>query len=153
MNVTQKVAIKKIARIRDKATEKYLEVIEFPISETEIKTLELPPSVVNEPGAFEKQLRDAGAILPKSDQDLKDLLSIVAKLDAPEERAYEAQTGWTEDGKAFVLADRVIGDAATRIIGVNQANAVNDVAVGCRTAAVGNPGAIRWPNRLGSPAF
>ena len=81
-------------------------MIEFPISETEIKTLELPPSVVSEPGAFEKQLRDAGAILPPRATNLQDLLATVAKSDAPEEWVYEARTGWTEDREAFVLVDR-----------------------------------------------
>ena len=46
----------------------------------------------------------------------------MAKSDAPEEWVYEARTGWTEDGKAFVLVDGVIGDATTKIIGVNRAN-------------------------------
>ena len=52
MNTTQKAAVKKIARLRDKATEQYLEVIEFPISKTSVNKLKLPPSVVSEPGAF-----------------------------------------------------------------------------------------------------
>jgi hypothetical protein len=74
MSKKQTRNIKKIARIRDKATEKYLEVIEFPTSESDVSRLELPPSVVNEPGALEKQLRDAGAILPTglSDRHPKD---------------------------------------------------------------------------------
>ena len=37
MTTNQKAEIKKIARIRDKATEKYLEVIQFPISKTEFQ--------------------------------------------------------------------------------------------------------------------
>ena len=37
MNAESERNIKKIARIRDKATEKYLEVIEFPISESDVK--------------------------------------------------------------------------------------------------------------------
>lgn len=126
MNTTQKVAIKKIARIRDKATEKYLEVIEFPISGSDVNRLELPPSVVCEPGTFEDHLRDAGAILPTNDAQLKQLLEAVAKTRASEEFVYEAQTGWTEDRDAFVLVDGVIGDAKTKIIGVNRAHSVND---------------------------
>jgi putative DNA primase/helicase len=148
MTNDQKRTIRKIARIRDKATDKFLEVIEFPISETEIKTLELPPSVVNEPGAFEKQLRDAGAILPKGDQDLKDLLSAVAKSDAPEERVYEARTGWTEDGKPFVLVDGVIGDTTSKIIGVNRAHSVND-----RSGRLSKSGSWKaWRDTVAEPA-
>ena len=148
MTTNQTRNIKKIARIRDKATEKYLEVIEFPISESDVNRLELPPSVVNDPGAFEKQLRDAGAILPKGDQDLKDLLTAVAKSDAPEEWVYEARTGWTEDGKAFVLVDRVIGDAATKIIGVNRAHSVNDPS-----GRLSNSGSWKsWRDTVAEPA-
>jgi hypothetical protein len=59
MNTIQKVKIKKVARLRDKATEQYLEVIEFPISKTRVNKLTLPPSVVSEPVVFGKRLRDA----------------------------------------------------------------------------------------------
>jgi hypothetical protein len=126
MNTIRKGAIKKIARLRDKATEQYLEVIEFPISKTSVNKLKLPPSVVSEPGAFGKRLRDAGAILPKGQEELKKLLAAVAKSDPPKESVYEAQTGWTQDKKSFVLVDGVIGNAATKIIGVNRINCVND---------------------------
>ena len=103
MNTTQKrkAGIKKIARLRDKATEQYLEVIEFPISKTTVNKLALPPSVVSEPGGFGKRLRDAGAILPKAEEELKKLLTTVAKSDPPEEWVYEAQTGWTRDKKGL----------------------------------------------------
>ena len=148
MTKNKKRNIKKIARIRDKATEKYVEVIQFPTSKSDVNRLELPPSVVWGQGTFENYLRDAGAILPKGDQDLKDLLSAVAKSDAPEEWVYEARTGWTEDGKAFVLADRVIGDVATKIIGVNQANAVND-----RSGRLSNSGSWKsWRDTVAEPA-
>ena len=148
MTKNQTRNIKKIARIRDKAIEKYLEVIEFPISESDVCKLELPPSVVSEPGAFEKQLRDVGAILPKSDQDLQDLLSAVAKSDAPEEWVYEARTGWTEDAKAFVLVDGVIGDAATKIIGVNRTNAVKEPS-----GRLSNRGSWKsWSDTVAEPA-
>jgi putative DNA primase/helicase len=126
MNIIRKGAIKKIARLRDKATEQYLEVIEFPISKTSVNKLKLPPSVVSEPGAFGKRLRDAGAILPKGEEELKELLARVAKSDPPEEWVYEAQTGWTQDKKSFVLLDVVIGNAATNITGVNRVNSVSD---------------------------
>src|SRR6476660_3918767 len=120
MTTIQKAAVKKIARLRDKATEQYLEVIEFPTSKTSVNELTLPPSVVSEARAFGKRLRDAGAILPKGEEELKKLLAIVAKSDPPEERVYEAQTGWTQDKRSFVLVDRVIGNAATKIVGVNR---------------------------------
>jgi len=62
---TKPTEIKKVARVRDKATGDYFEVIEFPVSSTERSRLELPPSVVVDVSAFERRLRDAGAILPK----------------------------------------------------------------------------------------
>jgi hypothetical protein len=134
--------------IRDKANEKYLEVIEFPISESDVNRLELPPSVVSELGTFENHLRDAGAILPKGDQDLQDLLSTVAKSDAPEEWVYEARTGWTQDGKAFVLVHGLIGDATTKIIGINRANSVNDPS-----GRLSNSGSWKsWRDTVADPA-
>jgi hypothetical protein len=39
-------SIRKVARIHDKATDKYLEVVEFPISDSKKSTLQLQPSVV-----------------------------------------------------------------------------------------------------------
>jgi hypothetical protein len=62
---TTSIQIKKVARVRDKATSDYFEIIEFPVSDTERSRLELPPSVIADPTALEKHLRDAGAILPK----------------------------------------------------------------------------------------
>jgi hypothetical protein len=126
MNTIRKGAIKKIARLRDKATEQYLEVIKFPTSKITTNELTLPPSVVSDPGTFGKRLRDAGAILPKAEEKLRKLLAAVAKSDPPEEWVYEARTGWTQDKKSFVLVDGVIGSAATTIIGVNRANSIND---------------------------
>ena len=126
MTTSQLSKIEKIARINDKATRTYLEVIEFPVSDIEVSRLELLPSVANDLGALEDRLRDAGAILPTNDAQLKQLLEAVAKSHAPEERIYEAQTGWTEDKKAFVLVDGVIGVTTTKIIGVNQSNAISD---------------------------
>ena len=112
--------LKKIARIRDKATEKYLEVIEFRTSKDETSRLELPPADVKEYKTFVKELRNAGAILPKKEDDVKALLTSVADLDAPEERVYETQAGWTVDNGAFVLVDGVIGSPAMTIIGVKR---------------------------------
>jgi hypothetical protein len=119
-------AIQKTARIKDKASDTFLEVIEFPISQSESGRLELPPSLVNELATFEKKLRDAGAVLPKDDAELKSLLAEVAKSDAPEEYVYEAHAGWIEDRAAFVTINGVMGKASARIIGINRANAVDD---------------------------
>ena len=72
----------------------------------------------------------------------------MAKSDAPEEWVYEARTGWTEDGKAFVLVDGVIGDAATKIIGVNRANSVNDPS-----GRLSNSGSWKsWRDTVAEPA-
>ena len=110
--------IKKVARVRDKATGDYFEVIEFPVSSTERSRLELPPSVVVDASALERRLRDAGAVLPR--HSTRELLQTVARRKAPLELVYEAQTGWSEDRKLFVLNDGVIGKANQRILGVNQ---------------------------------
>jgi hypothetical protein len=120
MSNSETYTIRKIARIHDKATDKYLEVIEFPISEFEIKRVELLPSVVSELKTFGKALRDAGAILPKNRDKLKQLLTAVADSDAPEEWVYETRTGWTQDRQAFVLVNGVIGNPETKIVGVNR---------------------------------
>lgn len=153
MNTKQIAKIQKIARICDKATEKFLEVIEFSISLSEVGRLEFLPSVVSDLSSFEKKLRDAGAILPKDDEKLERLLASVAKSDAPAEWVYEARTGWTRDKNTFVLVDQVIGNSKTKVIGVNRQTLSTTPAVGCRTAAIGNPGAIRWRNRPVSRAF
>jgi uncharacterized protein (DUF927 family) len=120
MSNSETYTIRKIARIHDKATDKYLEVIEFLISEFEIKRVELLPSVVSELKTFGKALRDAGAILPKNRDKLKQLLTAVADSDAPEEWVYETRTGWTQDRQAFVLVNGVIGNPETKIVGVNR---------------------------------
>jgi hypothetical protein len=119
-----KPAIYKVARIKDKATNTYAEVIKFHVSESEIGTFELAPSIVNDLKLFEKRLRDAGAILPKNNGELQELLAAVAKSDAPEERVYEAHTGWTADRKAFVTVDGIAGEARSNIVGVNRSNAI-----------------------------
>ena len=119
MRMTAKPAqIRKVARIRDKATGNYFEVIEFPVSDTERVRIELPPSVIVDPGAFERRLRDAGAILPK--KNVRDFLKAVAGRKAPKELTYEARTGWTDNRTLFVLNDGVIGRSKDRILGVNQ---------------------------------
>src|SRR5260370_29924514 len=119
-----KPTIYKVARIKDKATNTYAEVINFHVSESEKGTLELAPSIVNDLTLFEKRLRDAGAILPKDNGELQELLVAVAKSDAPKERVYEAHTGWIEDRKAFVTVDGIVGEASANIVGVNRSNAI-----------------------------
>jgi putative DNA primase/helicase len=122
----QPIQIRKVGRVRDKATGNYLEIIEFPVSDTERVRIELPPSIVVDPGAFERRLRDAGAILPK--KNVRDFLKAVAGRKAPLELTYEAQTGWTDDRKLFVLNDGVIGRSTERILGVNQGSAAGDAS-------------------------
>jgi hypothetical protein len=148
MKANPKPAIKKIARIRDKATESYLEVIEFPISRTNVKRLDLPPSVVSDPKAFLKRLRDAGAILPKDDDQRNNLLSSVARSDPSEDWVYEAQTGWTKSRKAFVIVDGVIGSTKSKIIGVNRTSSVRDPS-----GRLSNSGSWKsWRNNVAEPA-
>jgi uncharacterized protein (DUF927 family) len=120
------IQIKKVARVRDKATGDYFEIIEFPVSNTERSRIELPPSAVVDGSAFERRLRDAGAILPK--HNTRDFLRAVAHRKAPLELVYEAQTGWTEDRKLFVLNDGVIGKSKQRILGVNLGRAADDAS-------------------------
>jgi putative DNA primase/helicase len=140
------IQIRKIARIRDKATGDYFEIVEFPVSATERSRLELPPSVVVDAGAFEKRLRDAGAILPKA--NTKEFLRAVARRKAPLDLIYESQTGWTEDRKLFVLHDGVIGRSKERILGVNQAHAAGDASG--RLTVSGNW--KRWRSTVGKAA-
>jgi hypothetical protein len=140
--------IRKTARIKDKANDLFLEVIEFPVSQSETGSLELPPSVVCELATFEKRLRDAGAVLPKDETELKSLLVEVAKSDAPEERIYEAHTGWIEDGKAFVTINGVIGLPSARIIGINRSNAVDDPSGRLTTSGTWKS----WRRRVGEIA-
>jgi putative DNA primase/helicase len=124
----------------------YFEIIEFPVSNTERLRIELPPSVVAEVSAFERRLRHAGAILPKN--NTRDSLRAVARRKAPLELVYEAQTGWTEDRKLFVLNDGVIGKSKQRILGVNQARAAEDASG--RLSVAGNW--KRWRSTVGKAA-
>jgi hypothetical protein len=126
MTNTGTQGIRKIARVHDKATDKYLEVFEFPVSDLQTRTLEIQPSDVHEPKLLAKHLRNAGAQLPKDKGDRQQALDALAKADPPEEWIYEEHTGWIEDGKAFVTTTGVIGDVDTKIIGVNQSKDVKD---------------------------
>jgi hypothetical protein len=109
MNTTHQIAmpaVRKIARIEDKATGQFLEEIEFPVSPTEVRRLELLPSVVADPSKFEGSLIDRGAILPDDPPARKALLAEVAKTEAPNHYVYETRSGWLEPGKVFVLPDQ-----------------------------------------------
>src|ERR1700761_6877402 len=121
--------IRKIARTHNKANDSYSEVIQFPDSQSATKRIELLPSVVHDLSALEKNLRDAGAALPKDDHELRELLQSVANSDAPTEWVYEAQTGWTRDRQAFVTLDGVIGSGGSaNVKGVKRAQAVGDLS-------------------------
>lgn len=143
---TKPIEIRKVARVRDKATGDYFEVIEFPVSNTERSRIELPPSVVVDTSAFERRLRDAGALLPKA--NTRDFLRAVAHRKAPLELIYEAQTGWTEDRKLFVLNVGIIGKSKQRILGVNQARAAEDASG--RLSVAGDW--KRWRSTVGKAA-
>jgi hypothetical protein len=92
MNTKVKTKIRKVARIHDKGTNTYLDVIEFPTSRSRTGTLELAPSVVGDRSVFVRKLQDAGANLPKDKDDLRQTLEDVANSDPPEKLVYEAQT-------------------------------------------------------------
>ena len=128
MSKNDPISIRKIERIHDKATNKYLEVIEFPTSVSTSATIKLLPAIVSDPALLEKELRNAGAILPKEEEKLKQLLRDVGKSDAPRDRVYAERTGWTANGKTFVLVDGAIGENADQIIGVNRAYSVSDLS-------------------------
>lgn len=147
MQKTKKpIQIRKVARVRDKATGDYFEIVEFPVSNTERSRIELPPSVVVDVSAFERRLRDAGAILPKD--NTRDFLRAVARRKAPLELVYEAQTGWSEDRRLFVLNDGIIGKSKQRILGVNQARAADDASG--RLSVAGDW--KRWRSTVGKAA-
>jgi hypothetical protein len=83
MSKNDPISIRKIERIHDKATNKYLEIIEFPTSVSASATIKLLPAIVSDPALLEKELRNAGAILPKEEEKLRQLLRDVGKSDAP----------------------------------------------------------------------
>ena len=118
--------IRKIARIKDKASSTFLDVIEFRLSATKRGRLMLAPSTVNGPGQFKNALLDAGAILPKSDQERKSLLSNVAKSDAPEQWVCEDHVGWIRNGKAYVTSNGVIGNVPAKIVGINRSKTTKE---------------------------
>ncbi len=141
--------IHKIARIEDKATSTFLDVIDFPVSnKTKPGRLILPPSVVNNFNQFKNALLDAGAILPKNEQVLKHLLSDVAKSDAPEQWVYEDHVGWLENGKTYVTINGVIGGGPMKIVGINRSATINDPSGRLSTAGTWTG----WRNKVAEPA-
>jgi hypothetical protein len=126
--------LRKIARIEDKATEKFVEEIEFSDSPTGVRRRQLLPSIVSDPGKFESHILDFGAILPDDSEARKALLADVAKSKAPNHYVYEAQGGWLEPGKVFVLPDGAISAETTNVIGVSPSYATSDPS-GRRTSS------------------
>jgi uncharacterized protein (DUF927 family) len=119
--------IHKVARIEDKATSTFFEVIDFPMSnKTKPGRVILAPSVVNNLNQFKNALLDAGATLPKNEPALKALLSGVAKSDAPEHWVCEDHVGWIQNGRAYVTINGVIGDAPTKIVGINRSATIKE---------------------------
>lgn len=120
MNSATKLALRKTARIHDRATGTYLERIEFGTSSGKLARVELRPSIVNDQRLFAKHLRDAGAILPIDKGSLKTLLETVAGRVCRSELVYAAQGGWTANGKAFVRPDKLIGKSSSNIVGFRR---------------------------------
>jgi hypothetical protein len=118
--------VRKVARIKDAATNTYWDVIRFPVSMTEFGELKVRPSVVHDPKLMIKHLQDAGAMLPKNEIERKALLNELAQSDTPNHLIYEARVGWIEGGRAYVTPNGVIGKASGKIIGVNRSNVIDD---------------------------
>ena len=119
--------IRKIARIRDDATDQYTERIEFLVSGSTTAQLELSPAEIHDVRIFSAKLRNAGAILPRDDKQRIRVLRAVAKVKAPKELVYAAETGWLNDEcTVFVKADGVIGSPDENIIGINPNREVDD---------------------------
>jgi hypothetical protein len=137
--------IRKVARIEDKATGQFLEEIEFYVSATEKRRIQLLPSIVSDPSRLESSLIDRGALLPEDSQERKSLLVDVAKSEAANNYVFEAQGGWLEPGKTFVLADGAISAETTNIIGVSPTVAVDDPS-GRRTSS---GSLISWHDTIG----
>ena len=88
--------LRKLARIEDKATGLFLEEIEFPVSQTEVRRIAAFAAVVNDPAKLEDDLLDHGAVLANDAQQRKAQLEEVAKSNASNHFVYEAQGGWLE---------------------------------------------------------
>jgi hypothetical protein len=128
---TPTLTIRKIARIEDKATRKFVDEIEFASSATEKRRLEVLPSVINDPSSLQQLLWDHGAILPDDNEARKELLTELSKSVAPANYVYEAQGGWLDPRKIFVLPDGAIAAETTNIMGISR-SCVGDGQTGRR---------------------
>jgi Domain of unknown function (DUF927) len=137
--------ISKIARIEDKATGIFGEQFEIHLSPDEVRQLTLPPSSVNDLRTLENALLDHGAVLPSDLQERKAKLDELAKSEAENQHVYEAQGGWLEPGKTFVLPDGAVSANTTNIIGVSPSFVVAD-SKGARKAS-GTP--TSWRDGVG----
>jgi hypothetical protein len=137
--------ISKIARIEDKATGIFGEQFEIRLSPDEVRQLTLPPSSVNDLRTLENALLDHGAVLPSDLQERKAKLDELAKSGAENQHVYEAQGGWLESGKTFVLFDGAVSANTTNIIGVSPSFVVAD-SKGARKAS-GTP--TSWRDGVG----
>jgi putative DNA primase/helicase len=118
--------LRKIAHIEDRATGKVVERIRYRKSNFRQGHIELPPSVVRDPRALEKQLVDVGAVLPRDRKIIKHLLDQVADQKPETFQVYADRCGWTEDRQAYILPRTVIGSPVERIVGINPLGFAND---------------------------
>ena len=137
----------KIARIEDLATNKVVERIEFPKAKG-IGQIELAPSLVHDPRNFERQLRDAGAILPRDKKAKRALLERLANERPAKSFTYAARCGWTEGTRSYVLPGEAIGSPADGVIGINPS-----VSEGHGSGTRSEQGTWRgWRERVARPA-
>jgi putative DNA primase/helicase len=135
----------KIARIEDKATGLFLEEIEFPLSQTEVRRVQLSPSAINDISGLQDSLLDRGAVLPDDAQERKAKLVELAKSNANDQYVYETRGGWLEPAVTFVLRDGAISANTTNIIGVSPSYTNSDP--GGRRARQGN--LASWRDTIG----
>jgi putative DNA primase/helicase len=146
MSQSKNFSIRKTARVHDKATDTYLDLIEFRTTNLKTARLQITPSDVNDARTFTKKLQDADALLPKNKAGREQLLERVASSDAPERLSYERQTGWTDNGKTFVFSEGCIG-RNTKILGI-RTRRNNYSSVGLSTAGIWES----WRDMIGSSA-
>ena len=140
--------LRKVARIEDQATGKVVERIRFRKLGGGKGFLELPPSIVNDRRAFERQLRDVGAALPHDRKATANLLEKLASAEPKASYVYAARCGWTNGRRAYVLPQQVIGSPAEPIVGINPALLIGDKS-GSRVEA----GTWRgWRREVAEPA-
>jgi Domain of unknown function (DUF927) len=118
--------LRKVAHIEDRATGKVVERIRYPKPNFRRGYVELPPSVVRDPRALERQLVDVGAVLPRDREILTRLLNHLADQEPESFHVYADRCGWTEDHRAYVLPRRVIGSPVEPIVGINPTAFASD---------------------------